>query len=352
VDPLRFVRPDVVALEGYVPGAQRPDALKLNTNECAWPASPRVTEAVEAVVDGLVRYPDPLATALREDAARHYGVTAEQVLAGNGSDDCLTMLFRAHLAPGDVVAAPDPTYGLYRTLAGVQGARYVGVPYDADWAVPDLAATGARLALVAHPNNPSGTLADVDALRRLADRLEGVLVVDEAYVDFAEAARGPRSLIPHLDAHPNLVVLRTFSKSFGLAGARLGLLFAHPALVAQYAKVKDSYNVDSFAQAAGRAALADTAHHRDVVQRTLAERDRLAAALAAFGWTFPRSDANFLLCHVGPDAERLYRALSDEGVLVRWWGRPDLRDCLRISVGRPEHTDRLLDALRRHGAAG
>ncbi|MCB9536663.1 MAG: histidinol-phosphate transaminase [Myxococcales bacterium] len=352
MDPLRFVRPDVVALEGYVPGAQRADALKLNTNECAWPASPRVAEAVQAVVDGLVRYPDPLATALRVDAARHYGVTPEQVLAGNGSDDCLTMLFRAHLAPGDVVAAPDPTYGLYRTLAGVQGARYVGVPYGEGWAVPDLAATGARLALVAHPNNPSGTLAEVDALRRLADRLEGVLVVDEAYVDFAEAARGPCSLIPYLGAHPNLVVLRTFSKSFGLAGARLGLLFAHPALVAQYAKVKDSYNVDSFAQAAGRAALADTAHHRDVVARTLDERARLAAALAAFGWTFPDSDANFLLCHVGPDAERLYRALGDEGVLVRWWSRPDLRACLRISVGRPEHTDRLLDALRRHGAAG
>ncbi len=337
-----------MALAGYEPGAQRPDALKLNTNECAWPPAPGVEAAALAAVEGLPRYPDPRATALCAAAAERYGVSSAQVLAGNGSDDCLTMIFRAHLAPGDVVAAPAPTYGLYRTLAGVQGARYVAVDYGPDWALPDLAVTGARLALVAHPNNPSGTLAEIDALRRLADRLDGVLVVDEAYVDFAEGEAGPCSVLPLLSEHANLIVLRTFSKSFGLAGARLGLLFAHADLVTQYAKVKDSYNVDSFAQAAGLAALADRAWHGDVVARTLAERARLEAALTARGWRWPRSFANFLLCHVGPEAERLYRALETDGILVRWWSQPALRETLRITVGRPEHTDRLLAALDRH----
>ncbi len=337
-----LVRGSIRALRGYTPGEQRTGCLKLNTNECPWPPSPRVAEAVADEISRLPLYPDPLATPLREAAAARYGVDPEGVLPGNGSDDCLTILFRTHLDPGDAVACAAPTYGLYRTLAGLQGARLVSAPYGLDWRLPDLAGLGARLTLVAHPNNPSGTAAPVEEIRALADRCDGVVVVDEAYVDFA--AEGT-SLLPHLDAHPNLVVLRTFSKSFGLAGVRLGLMFASPALVSEYRKVKDSYNVDRLAIRAGMAALRDVDWHREMVGRVVAERARMESLLTSFGWTWPRSEANFLLCRAGLDAERIHRELARRDILVRWWSDDALREHLRVTVGRPEDTDRLVRAL-------
>jgi histidinol-phosphate aminotransferase len=286
---------------------------------------------------------------LRETAAATYGVAAEQILAGNGSDDCLTILYRAFLSPGDEVRIPWPTYGLYDTLATLQGARLSTVPYrqlGRRWDLPDeLAAAGAKMVIVANPNNPSATLAPVDDLRRLCDRAPGIVVVDEAYVDFAAAGS---SVLPFLPQHENLVVLRTFSKSYSLAGARLGLLFAARALVTELTKVKDSYNVNVITQALGVAALEDRDHHRQLVGQTLAQRARLEAALTAMGFTWPESAANFLLCTPPPGAraETIYSALKAEGLLVRWWSTPELRDRLRITVGKPEDNDRLLTALQ------
>jgi histidinol-phosphate aminotransferase len=356
-----YVRRDIRALEGYVPGEQQSGFIKLNTNESAWPPSPRVHEvlarlasaeaaATETAGDVLRLYPDPTCRQLRQIAAARFGVEADQILAGNGSDDCLTILYRALLVPGDTVACPWPTYGLYETLAGIQGANLVRVDYRrgaAGWELPDaLAATGARLTLVASPNNPSATLTPVAALRRLAERLDGILVVDEAYVDFALPADPDASVLPHLGAHPNLVVLRTFSKGYGLAGARLGLLFAAAPLVAELGKVKDSYNVNALTQALGAAALEDRAHHAETVRRTLAERARLEQALRALGWSWPPSGGNFLLCEVGGRAGDVYRALKQRGILVRWWNTPELAGYLRITVGRPEQNDALVAALR------
>ncbi len=343
MDPTAYVRPAIREMRGYTPGEQRPGCLKLNTNESPWPPSPRVAEAIARELDQLPVYPDPLAAPLLKAASERYGISQASILAGNGSDDCLTVLFRTHLEPGDTVACPAPTYGLYRTLAAIQGARLQEVPYADGWRLPDLAATGARLTLVAQPNSPSGTLVPPEELCALAERTDGVVVVDEAYVDFA----GPgASLLPALGEHPNLVVLRTFSKSYGLAGVRLGLLFAHPALVAEYRKVKDSYNVDRLALRAGEAALRDTEHHAEMVRRVVDERRRLGALLQdRFGWSFPEPRANFLLCRVGPAAERIYRALADQDILVRWFDTRDLREMLRITVGRPRDTDRLVAAL-------
>lgn len=331
-------------MAGYTPGEQVVDCIKLNTNECAWPPSPRVHAVLRALDDDQLRqYPDPRARRLREVAAATYGVSPEMVLAGNGSDDCLTILYRAILAPGDRVACPWPTYGLYDDLAAIQGNAIEHVDWAADWALPSvLPRLGAKLILLANPNNPSGSVVPVDALRRLADAHDGILVVDEAYVDFCPGG----SILPHLVAHPNLVVLRTFSKSYSLAGARLGLLFAAPALVSEFMKVKDSYNVNAMTQAVGRVALEDRDHHRELVRRTLAERARLEALLSAFGWTWPASGANFLLCEVGERAGELYQALKAKGLLVRWWGRPGLASKLRITVGTPEQTDLLITALK------
>lgn len=339
----RHIRRDIRAMSGYTPGEQVVDCIKLNTNECAWPPSPRVHEALRVHDDDLRKYPDPRAKRLREVAAATFGVSPDMVLAGNGSDDCLTIIYRSILAAGDRVVVPWPTYGLYDDLAAIQGAAIEHVDWTAGWGLPAvLPRLGAKLILLANPNNPSGTVVTVPELRRLADAHDGILVVDEAYVDFCPGG----SILPHLASHPNLIVLRTFSKSYSLAGARLGLLFAATPLVAEFMKVKDSYNVSALDQVAGAAALEDQDHHRELVRRTLAERARLESSLAGLGWTWPPSGANFLLCQVGPRAGDIYRALKQRGLLVRWWDRPGLSDKLRITVGTPEQDDRLLAELR------
>ncbi len=348
---VRHLRRDIVAIAAYTPGEQVNSCIKLNTNECPWGPSPAVKAVLARIADDQLRqYPDPVFRDLRAAAAEAFKVGADQVLAGNGSDDCLTILYRAFLQPGDRVACPYPTYGLYDTLAALQAAELVHVDYvvDAkDWKLPAvLHRQAAKLVIVANPNNPSATFSPIEQLRRLADQVDGVLVVDEAYADFAAVDGLDASMIPYLDHHPNVVVIRTFSKSYSLAGARLGLLFAHPALVAQLMKVKDSYNVNVVSQQLGIAALRDRPFHLDQVRRTVAERKRLEVELAKLGWSWPRSAANFLLCEVGPRAGDLYLALKQRGVLVRWWSKPELATKLRITVGLPEHNDLLLKLLR------
>ena len=348
-----LLRPAVRAMPGYTPGEQISDLVKLNTNEGAFPPSPRVMAALAGIADETLRlYPDPVSLRLRATAGARFGVTADQILAGNGSDDCLTILYRGFLDPGDKIACPWPTYGLYDTLASLQGAELVRVAFRQNarrWELPaDLARQRAKMIILANPNNPSGTLVPVDELRRLCDAApNAVVVVDEAYVDFALGAGIDASMLPYLAQHPNLVVLRTMSKSYSLAGARLGLLFAAAPLVAELTKVKDSYNVNAVTQAIGVTALEDRSYHEDCVRRTLDQRARLERELETMGWTWPESAANFVLCEIGERAEQVYNALKDEGLLVRWWRAPELRTKLRISVGNPDENDHLLAALKR-----
>jgi histidinol-phosphate aminotransferase len=351
---LSLVRPAIRAMRGYTPGEQIPEAIKLNTNEGAYPPSPRVMAALAGVAeDNLRLYPDPVARRLREAAAARYGVAPEQVLAGNGSDDCLTILYRTFLDPGERVACPWPTYGLYEQLAAIQGAKLVKVPYritpsTGRWELPaELSKQRAKMIILANPNNPSATLVPVEELRRLADMAPKALVVaDEAYVDFALADGLDASMLPYLNQHPNVVVLRTFSKSFSLAGARLGLLFASAPLVAEMMKVKDSYNVNALTQALGTAALEDRKTHEEAMRGTLDERARLERELATMGLSWPESRANFLMVEFGERAEAVYNALREQKLLVRWWSSPELGTKLRITVGRPDQNNRLLAALR------
>jgi len=359
-----LLRPAVRAMPGYTPGEQISDLVKLNTNEGAFPPSPRVMATLAAIADETLRlYPDPVSARLRAAAAARFGVAAYQILAGNGSDDCLTILYRGFLEAGDRIACPWPTYGLYDTLASLQGAELVRVAFRQNarrWELPpDLARQRAKMIILANPNNPSGTMVPVDELRRLCDVAAGsvaagaaaagraVVVVDEAYVDFALGAGIDASMLPYLAQHPNLIVLRTMSKSYSLAGARLGLLFAAAPVVAELVKVKDSYNVNAITQAIGVAALEDRTYHEDCVRRTLDQRARLERELQALGWTWPESTANFLLCEIGERAEKVYTALKDEGLLVRWWRAPELRTKIRISVGNPDENDHLIAALKR-----
>ena len=352
VDVLSYVRSGIRALHGYTPGEQQPGFTKLNTNESALAPSPRVREVLAGIADESLRlYPDPVSKRLREVAAERFGVRPEQILAGNGSDDCLTILYRTFLDPGDRVAFAWPSYGLYDTLAGIQGAVVTRVPYQRQpnrWTLPEaLATTGARLTLVANPDNPSSTLAPVATLRRLAERVDGILVVDEAYVDFALGVEPDATMLRHLDQHPNVVVLRTFSKSYSLAGARLGLMFASAPLIEQMTKVKDSYNVNAISQALGVAALQDRAHHAELVRHTLVEKARVERALAGHGWTWPPAFGNFVLCHVGDGARaaKVRDGLREHKILVRYWDTPELREFVRITIGSPAQNDALIAAL-------
>jgi histidinol-phosphate aminotransferase len=349
---LGLVRPAIRAMKGYTPGEQNPEAVKLNTNEGAYPPSASAMSVLTALSEDKLRlYPDPVSRRLREAAAARYGVSADQVLAGNGSDDCLTILYRTFLDAGERVACPWPTYGLYEQLATIQGAKLVTTPFKqvgSRWELPaDLAKLRAKMLILANPNNPSGTLVPVDELRKLADAApKAIVVVDEAYVDFALADGIDASMLPYLDQHPNVVVLRTFSKSYSMAGARLGLLFASAALVTEMNKVKDSYNVNAITQALGTAALEDRKTHEEAMSSTLNERARLERELAALGLTWPETRANFLLVEVGDRAEAVYAALKAAGLLVRFFSTPELRTKLRITVGRPDQNNKLLAALR------
>jgi histidinol-phosphate aminotransferase len=331
----------------YVPGEQPAPGrrvVKLNTNENPYPPSPRVLDALRAMATADVRlYPDPEARALRAAAARVYDVPVDHVLAGNGSDELLALVLRATVDPGDAVAFPVPTYSLYETLVRVQGGRPVAVPYPADFRLPvdALVAARARVTFLCNPNSPSGTFVPVDTVAALAEAVAGLLVVDEAYVDFA-----PASALPLVGRLPNVVVLRTFSKSFSLAGMRVGLAFAHPEVLAGLRTVKDSYNLGRASQAAAEAALADLDTMRANVARIRATRDALAAGLVARGYTVLPSAANFVLARrPGLDQAPVARALAARDVLVRHFAVPGLADALRITVGTDDEVATVLAAL-------
>ena len=340
-------RPAIEALDAYVPGEQPTDGaaiVKLNTNENPYPPSPRALAALGAIDgDTLRRYPHPFAATFRRSAADVLGIDPEWILVGNGSDDLLTMLFRAVTGTGRAVAYPAPTYVLYRTLAAIQEAPVLEAPYDEDYTLPvdALADAGAALTIVANPNSPSGTAATVEQLADLADRTAGLLAVDEAYVAFAET-----SALDLVRRSDRVIVLRTLSKSHGLAGLRLGFGIARPRLLAGLAKVKDSYNVDAVAAAVGAAAIRDVAYARETAARIRSARARLGAALADRGFRVWPSQANFLLVRPADGAaRRLYEGLRERGVLVRYFAEPRLADKLRITVGTDEQTARLVSAL-------
>ena len=345
---MKYLRRNIEAMAAYVPGEQPEPGrkvVKLNTNENPYPPSPKALAALADMGgEHLRRYPDPLATEFRRVVADVLGLPVEWIIAGNGSDELLTMILRAFVGAGDAVAYPMPTYVLYRTLAEIQEGRYVEVPYPEDYSLPaeELAAAAAAVTFVATPNSPSGTVYPLRQLRELAEAVSGVLVVDEAYVDFAEA-----DCLDLVRRRDNVIVLRTLSKGYSLAGLRLGFAAANPALLEGLWKVKDSYNVGALACGVGAAAFADQAHKIANAEKVKASRAKLAAELEAMGFRLWPSQSNFLLARPpAGDAERIYLDLKARGILVRYFNQPRLEDKLRITVGADRQNAALLEALR------
>jgi histidinol-phosphate aminotransferase len=336
-----FLRANVRAMAGYTPGEQPRDDVfvKLNTNENPYPPSPRVFDALRAALTGdrLRKYPDPVGTAFRQTAAHVLGIDPDGILIGNGSDDVLTILTRACVPDGGLVVSPAPSYLLYRTLAELQNARFQTVPFRDDWTLPEpWPQPAAHLTFVANPNSPSGTAVSPDALYALAEQVRGALVIDEAYVDFADQ----HALA--LTRRKNVVVTRTLSKSYALAGVRFGFAVADPALVRELVKVKDSYNCDVLSLTAAAAALEDQEYLRATRARILATRQRLEARLAALGFTVTPSQSNFVWCRrADRPVKPIYEELKRRRILVRYMNYAGYGDGLRVTVGTDEEIDRL-----------
>jgi len=333
----------------YVPGEQPlpgEKVIKLNTNENPYPPSPKVMAAIQAMSgETLRRYPSPRADAFREAAARIHGVSPDMILAGNGSDEILAIVLRTFLSPGEALAYPDPTYSLYPVLAESAENPVLTVPWEPRWELPveALLATKARAIFFANPNAPTGTVVSNDRIALLAERFPGLLLVDEAYVDFAD-----NNALPLLRAYPNVILSRTLSKGYSLAALRFGYAIAAPEIVAEMMKVKDSYNCDGIAIAAATAALDDQAYARTTWRNVRAEREKMTAAFAQRGYDVIPSHANFLFmtCPHG-QAKAIYLALKAKGILVRFFDKPGLSDKLRVTIGTPEENQALLDALPR-----
>lgn len=346
-------RDNIQQMTGYVPGEQPKGrkVIKLNTNESPYPPSPRVATAMaSAAAGGLQRYPDALATAFRIQAAEVLQphcepITPDWIMAGNGSDDILTIATRAFVGQGDVVRFATPSYVLYKTLAEIQGAQCEIVRFEKDWSLGfefSQPTDRLRLAFLANPNSPSGTVLAPGEVAALADALPCPLLVDEAYVDFAE-----QSCLELVRSNERVMVSRTLSKSYALAGLRFGYVVAQPQVIQQLRKVKDSYNCDAISIAGATAAIADQAWLAENVAKIKTTRERLGYAMEDLGFAVTPSQGNFVWClHPTASHEQLYLGLKEAGILVRFMQYPDWGDGLRVSVGTNEQTDAFFAVLR------
>lgn len=355
-------RRNIARMHGYTPGEQ-PDAdttIKLNTNENPYPPSPAVAAALAAVdYTALRRYPPPLATGFRAAAARLHGVDPANIIPTNGGDELLRLAITTFVDSGSCIATTLPSYSLYSVLADVQACPLIEIPLLDDWSMPPdflarALAANAKMIILVNPHAPTGKLLSTQTLAQLATQFPGVLLVDEAYVDFIDPALEYDS-VALIREHENILLLRTLSKGYSLAGLRFGYgigaaSLIHPMLY----KTRDSYNTDLIAQRLATAALESVEYARGTWQQVREQRQRMRAELDNLGLATTASQSNFLLTTIPEEvgAAALYEALKARHILVRYFDQDRLRNRLRITVGTAAENDTLLAALRSLLAAG
>ena len=362
----KLIRPLVRELHAYVPGEQPKikGLIKLNTNENPYPPSSRVLRAIKNAVDGRLRlYPNPMAERLREKLARLHRCKPENIIVGNGSDELLALAVRALVEPKrkaesgkrknarTIVQYFTPSYSLYPVLADIHGAAKNAVPLKPDFGLPNVAELkrgqqwdfNATLTSVTTPNAPSGRGYKTSELEKLCRAQKGVVVLDEAYVDFADENALKLAL-----KFPHVLVARTFSKAYSLCFQRVGYLVGHPELIAALDKIRDSYNVNGLGQIAATATLDDLKYYRANFKEIIATREWLSRELTALGFRVLPSQANFILA-APPSfpAEDWLQKLRDQKVLVRWFRAPEVKDFLRITIGTPVEAAALVKAVRK-----
>lgn len=359
----RLIRPEILAIEPYTPilpseivserlGISPQAIIKLDANENPYGPSPRALEALAALGSATSIYPDPEARRLCAMLGDWLKVSPDQILVGAGADELIDLILRLLISPGDAVLNCPPTFGMYSFDSCLAGAKLVNVPRTRDFAL-DLEAienafaeTQAKVLFIGSPNNPDGGTVQPRVLERLLE-LPILVVLDEAYIEFS-GEDGSIALVPQ---RANLAVLRTFSKWAGLAGLRVGYGAFPRGLIEQLWKIKQPYNLNVAADATARASLADLPTLWSNVQNIIVERERLALELANIHYLQPYpSRGNFILCRVlGMEASLVKADLERRGILIRYYDQPGLRDHCRITVGKPEHTEALLAALRQIG---
>ena len=344
----KFLNPSIEAMTAYVPGEQPRDKayIKLNTNENPYPPAPAVIAAMNAgEIEDLRLYSDPTAKVLKEKLAALYGLKPENIYVGNGSDEVLYFLFRAYGQSG--AAFPDISYGFYSVFAELCGIEATVIPLEADFSIDPVKYHGLdRFIVIANPNAPTGlslTLSEIEGI--LKSNPNAVVAIDEAYVDF-----GGESAYPLMEKYENLMVVRTFSKSRSMAGARLGYALGPAALIADLEKIKYSvnpYNVNRLTLRLGEATVDAESYYREKCAAIMATRERTAEALTALGFTVLPSKTNFLFVKSDKIGGRaLYEKLKDRGILVRHFGNPRIADYIRLTIGTDAQMDACLAAIR------
>ena len=354
---MSFQRTNIATMAGYVPGEQvnSADVIKLNTNENPYPPSPAVAAALSEIDSAFLRrYPSPTAESFREAAARCHGISVDNIVPTNGGDELLRLVLTTFAAPGETLAVTRPTYSLYRVLAEIQANPLREITLEDTWDLPEnfvqqLSDARAKICIIVNPQAPTGKLLSVATLTEIAANFDGLLLVDEAYVDFVDPARG-HNAVPLAVERDNVLLLRTLSKGYSLAGLRFGYGIGsaeliHPILF----KTRDSYNTDYIAQQLATAAIQSRDYAETTWRKVRQAREVLADALRQLGFSVTPSQANFLLTTLpdGHCAKRLYQQLKSENILVRFFDQDQLQDKLRISVGTPAENASLLAALTR-----
>lgn len=343
---MSYFRENIEKMQGYAPGEQPKNGryIKLNTNENPYPPSQRVLDAIqEAVNPDLRLYPDPLATSARDKIAVLFEISPERVILGNGSDDILSMIIRSFVGYNDKVVVPYPTYSLYETLVEFQEGKLCNIDFNDDFTLPDdIVIKDAKVTFLSNPNSPSGTMIPPEDVSDIAERIDGILVIDEAYADFADA-----NCLDLVNKHKNVIVLRTLSKSYSLAGLRLGFGIAHGELIKGLIKVKDSYNVDRLCIAGVIAALSDQQSMKENVRKIRKTRGFLSETLTKWNFHVYPSQSNFVFVRTPErvDAKKLFLELKNRKILVRYFEKRRADDCLRITVGTDEEIQKLLNNI-------
>lgn len=345
--PSRFLKPSLRGFAPYQPGQQPADGeawIKLNTNESPYPPSPRVLEAVRGAVDDSLRlYPPPMADPAAKALAEAHRLPASWVRLGNGEDELLAMCARAFAGAGQQVAFTWPTYPLLEPLCGIHELIPARHQLERGWSLPPAFATDpAPLKFLVNPNSPTGTWYRRDEVEHVVASSAGVVVLDEAYVDFA-----PEPRLDLLTRHDNLLILRTMSKAYALAGMRIGFALGNPDLLSALDTVKDSYNLDRLGVAAAAAAAQDAAYRDEVVARIVGDRDWFARELAAADFEVSPSAGNFVFARPpeGMPAGDLFEELRRRRILVRYFSQPPLDGWLRITIGTHEQLAQVLSVI-------
>ena len=363
-----FIRPLVRELHGYVPGEQPKThgLIKLNTNENPYPPSPKVLHAIKSAVDARLRlYPNPIAQILREKLAKFHGCAPENIIMGNGSDELLALATRAFVEPNPkLMEGPHkfkqgkatiqyftPSYSLYPVLADIHGAKKNPVPLAKDFALPSPCELrrgkkwdfNAALTFITTPNAPSGRGYSTTSLEKLCRVQNGMVILDEAYVDFAED-----NALSLAMKYPHVIVSRTFSKAYSLCYLRVGYFVAHSEIIAALDKIRDSYNVNGLGQVAALATLDDLGYYRANFKRIVATRERLRRELSNLGFMVQPSETNFLFTKPPRfPAQHWLEKLRARKILVRWFSSPETKDFLRISIGTDQESEALLIAVKK-----